>query len=600
MSTRNLFVFLWLAGLSFQQQEQEDLLKNFCRIFGHQTAVIDRKLYIDGGFVNYNPLSQYPRNYTHTGLLNADFDVDNEGMPAVYNNLTKPTDAPDVNGGILWSDAVNKMLYLYGGEFSQGTPQNFSMWTYDALYNKWKTANPDITQANIQRASYGSGVTLQDRGVGYYYGGWLSNASVPAWGSRPPMALSSLLEYDMVHNTWMNSTGPDSVGRAEGAMVYIPASEGMLVYFGGVKAPQNNGTTVGQPMDEILLYDISDSKWYTQKATGQVPEQRRRFCAGATWAQDYSSYNIYLYGGLGVPAGVGFDDIYILSLPSFRWIKWYPDAAGAGYPKHSASCTVVDGAQMIVMGGTYTNSTTCDVPKIYGLHNMYLGKQNPEHAMWARFRPNLTSYQVPSEIISVVGGSGTGGATTKAPSNGFDDRDLQVYFQRVYTPTTRTPTRAIPTSTSSPSDRSPSKSTPVGAIVGGVLGGVFGLLIVAALLYYFLRFRRKKESELTEQQQQPQPQEEVKDPPPPDINELPGQQEYRRSELYGSQLVELPCPEGEAVAAAMASRSPTSPSNSTPYSPSASPPPPPPAYHNRLSEDNIAPATPVRGSATSS
>jgi hypothetical protein len=26
--------------------------------------VIDRKLYIDGGFINYNPLSQYPTNYS--------------------------------------------------------------------------------------------------------------------------------------------------------------------------------------------------------------------------------------------------------------------------------------------------------------------------------------------------------------------------------------------------------------------------------------------------------------------------------------------------------------------------------------------------------
>ena len=83
-------------------------------------------------------------------------------------------------------------------------------------------------------------------------------------------------------------------------------------------------------MQEILLYDIANSKWYTQKATGEVPEQRRRFCAGVVWAEDRSSYNIYLYGGLGVPAGLGFDDIYILSIPSFRWIKWYVNAATSG------------------------------------------------------------------------------------------------------------------------------------------------------------------------------------------------------------------------------------------------------------------------------
>jgi len=42
----------------------------------------------------------------------------------------------------------------------------------------------------------------------------------------------------------------------------------------------------------IHIYDISSSKWYTQNATGLAPEPRRQFCAGATWADDHSSYNM--------------------------------------------------------------------------------------------------------------------------------------------------------------------------------------------------------------------------------------------------------------------------------------------------------------------
>ncbi|KAE8378052.1 hypothetical protein BDV26DRAFT_262411 [Aspergillus bertholletiae] len=588
MTTRNLLLFLWLAGLSLQQP---DILKDFCRLFGHQTAVIDRKLYVDGGFVNYNPLSQYPNNESNTALLFADFDVNNQGMPALYDNLTKPADAPDVNGGILWPDTVNKMIYLYGGQFSKGSPENFSLWSYDALYNKWNTVTPDSTQANIQRASYGAGVALQDRAAGFYYGGWLSNLSVPDWGSQNPQALSSFLQYDMLQNTWTNSSGPDTIGRAEGAMVYIPASEGMLVYIGGVQAPSNNGTTVGQPMDEILLYDISGSKWYTQKATGQIPERRRKFCAGVTWAQDYSSYNIYLYGGLGAPDGIGFDEIYILTLPSFKWIKWFPVSPGVGYPKNSMSCTVIDGAQMLVMGGTLPNSTSCDVPPIFGMHNMYLGKQNPQDTMWAQFRSNLTSYDVPSEIISAIGGSATGGATTTAPADGFDNRDLEVFFSRTYTAPARTPTREIPTSTSGSSDGS-SKSKPVGAIVGGVVGGVAGVSLLAALGFFYLRLRKKKQGVATELEQAPQ---DTKDPAaanPDDSrrSELaggyPGQQERSelaagdagqrqstRSELGSAPLVEL---EGDTAPY-------SSPSPSDPASPL----------------QPISPVSPHRGSAPS-
>lgn len=47
-------------------------------------------------------------------------------------------------------------------------------------------------------------------------------------------------------------------------------------------------------MNEIRLYDIANSKWYMQNATGDIPEMRNKFCAGATWADDRSSYNMYV------------------------------------------------------------------------------------------------------------------------------------------------------------------------------------------------------------------------------------------------------------------------------------------------------------------
>lgn len=44
--------------------QQRDPVKNFCRRFGHQTTIVDRKLYLNGGFVNWNPLVQNPNNAT--------------------------------------------------------------------------------------------------------------------------------------------------------------------------------------------------------------------------------------------------------------------------------------------------------------------------------------------------------------------------------------------------------------------------------------------------------------------------------------------------------------------------------------------------------
>lgn len=113
----------------------------------------------------------------------------------------------------------------------------------------------------------------------------------------------------------------------------------------------------------------------------------------------------YLYGGAGIaPNTTGFDDVYILSLPSFIWIKWFPTSPGIGNPHNSLTCNVVNGAQMLVIGGTFPLTQACDAPEVWGTHSLDLGKQNPGNATWYNYRPNLTSYVVPEEIISAVGG----------------------------------------------------------------------------------------------------------------------------------------------------------------------------------------------------
>src|SRR5262249_37502084 len=144
------------------------------------------------------------------------------GMPQLYSNLTKNASIPNVNGGILWADNVNKRFFLFGGEYFQGSqpPPNFALYSYDALYDRWDSfGRPNIA---LDSVSYGAGVGISERGEGYYYGGWLSNGSVPGW-TGPRVATSSMVKYEMDSNTWSNLTGPDGRRRAEGAMVYIPA-----------------------------------------------------------------------------------------------------------------------------------------------------------------------------------------------------------------------------------------------------------------------------------------------------------------------------------------------------------------------------------------
>lgn len=199
---------------------------------------------------------------------------------------------PSVQGGILWPDNANKVFYLYGGQFADTTPASFDLWTFDTIYQNWTRILADGSQDGISRASFGAGVAVEDRGWSYYFGGWLSNDSVPGWTS-PPLALNSMLKYDMVANRWTNDTYNNMRPSAEGVMLYIPAGEaGMLVYFGGLELALNGFNYTMAPLDEIHVFDIRTQTWLLQNATGDVPQDRRRFCAGVVWPKDQSSYNM--------------------------------------------------------------------------------------------------------------------------------------------------------------------------------------------------------------------------------------------------------------------------------------------------------------------
>jgi hypothetical protein len=176
-------------------------------------------------------------------LLVQNLDILEHGMPTLSANLSKNATVPSVSGGILWADDVNQVFYLYGGEYPL-VPDNFALWAYDIPLNQWNLTTQSASSPVVQRVSWGAGTTVEGRAEGYYYGGYLNNNTTPGWNA-PQMATSNLVKYDMIGNSWTNNTGPDSIGRAEGVMVTIPASrQGLLVYFGGVSFPPTNFTEV--------------------------------------------------------------------------------------------------------------------------------------------------------------------------------------------------------------------------------------------------------------------------------------------------------------------------------------------------------------------
>jgi hypothetical protein len=258
-SLQAAFVFTFLISL-LKTNAQKDPIKDFCRRFDHQTAVIGNRLYIDGGLLNWNPISQNPENVTSkkslnkkvgsvlmcsidTYLMYSDLSELENGMPKVFANSTKNSSVPSVAGGILWPDTVNKVFYSFGGYFPQTTPQLFSPWLYNTQLDRW-----EVVETKGDKPSYvahGMGTVATDKGIAYYLGGYHSNKTEAGWGSDL-LYTSNLMKFDMISRQYTNDTGPDDRGKGEGVMLFIPVSHsGILIYFGGVVQDPKNRNISG-------------------------------------------------------------------------------------------------------------------------------------------------------------------------------------------------------------------------------------------------------------------------------------------------------------------------------------------------------------------
>jgi hypothetical protein len=164
-------------------------------------------------------------------------------------------------------------------------------------------------------------------------------------------------------------------------------------------------------MDRIMVYDIESSTWFNVTAsTGQSIDKRVDFCSVVSAAPDDSSFNIVIYGGWNLYEGRAFDDVWVLSIPSFTWIQindtgnteaQLPGVTG----RRAMQCEVYNDRQMLVVGGdvrignTQANGLTCNVsyPSIRVLDTTTFEWQT-------EFSPDAEPYGVPSAVYNVLGG----------------------------------------------------------------------------------------------------------------------------------------------------------------------------------------------------
>lgn len=212
-----------------------------------------------------------------------------------------------------------------------------------------------------------------------------------------------------------------------------------------------------------------------------------------------------------------YDDMWILSVPSFNWIEVDMNNQSVPYARAGHSCHVWDG-QMIVVGGYVGQELSCDSPGIYVFNMSSLswsdqftaltgeralqafdGGENSGNplAQQANQRGYDTKaglegsygYAVPAVVQSVIGGKETGGATLTAPVQTPTEGPLKTGKPQTYTVTG--PNGAVITETGyADPNANRGKSTNVGAIVAGVIAGVFA--VIAAYFAFCAWVYRKR------------------------------------------------------------------------------------------------------------
>ncbi|GAB1726830.1 hypothetical protein NU195Hw_g6954t1 [Hortaea werneckii] len=476
--------------------KRSDSPTDVCFRWAQQSAIVNGTLYLYGGEATTQ--ASQTSNTWNNDFLTLDLTKTWQIAKPSLSGLPQPSGPPPVALGYLWNSYES--LYLYGGEFSDSpaqSPEAFSLWGYQIDEQRWvEHDNPTTSSGEnapsdgdaVQRAAEGAGVSVPSLGRGFYFGGHQDAYTTQGWSIQVPrIYLQSLLEFTFpgCANDQVNALGDGQTAEQKEPIATSPK--------GDCKTVQ-----VLPNMNNIDVYDIARSTWYKQSTSGPTPEIRVNPCAVIAAAPDGSSYNIYMFGGQRLqPYGSQeqYDDMWILTLPSFTWIEVDMSGQSVPYGRSGHSCNIWDG-QMVMVGGYVGDQLSCESPGIYvfDLSNCQwvqeftalspgkdgssspsagsgttgdededttnaestfnsTGSNNPLNQQPAQIANDTDpgglegsyGYRVPQIVIDKIGGDENGGATVTTPVVTATDGPLATGSATTYTLTND------PTSTSQPS-----------------------------------------------------------------------------------------------------------------------------------------------------
>ncbi|KAK6345657.1 hypothetical protein TWF718_007567 [Orbilia javanica] len=475
-----------------------DPFEDFCAISGHQTILLDDKLYITPGFgrvtisptVNRTASSPWVRVID----LSRSFSLDQTAsVSSVLPTSIIPVNIPNVQASAFWFDPPSSSIIyaqgvptVEGGVIRDPSLRSFGFrgksWigrydTQNQSFAPWQEVDTPFPRQNGLASSLRK-VFDPIKRKGYMYGG-----SVQPDDGSTRIPNRQLLTYDVATMTWTNGTTEPGVFDVFGTAVPYRTGRGQLLslIFGG----NLNGAQLN--MDVIYIHDTESDTWHQQRTNGPTPNGRQHFCATPITSADQSSMQIIVYGGLGSNP---YSDIHSLSIPSFTWTRLEatsPLTIPGPSSRIQPTCNIVNNHILAIFGGRNLadgDTAHCD----WNQNALFMYNLNERQWIFNYNASDKAAYRVPEDVYRVIGGNEYGNATLMAPSDGFDTPQLAELF--AFGP------QISPTIESGGPEPNPPEAgqTPrnVAAIVGGVIGGVIVVIALVLLPLLYKQFRKKK------------------------------------------------------------------------------------------------------------
>ncbi|KAK6513040.1 hypothetical protein TWF506_009202 [Arthrobotrys conoides] len=359
---------------------------SLCQISILQSVIVGSSLYIFGKDTSHTPREQATDQVVLRLDLSVSFTTNNHSIQSIDPAVPGTDQSVMLERTGVFADSKNifrirqvKVSQNNSRTGTEASPDGFrtqKLLVFNTETRSW--SRESLLRIRFVPPIYGSLISIVKEGLGFWVGGVVNAANQEAQ--------NLLRRFDMTSRAWTIEETPFHT-ILNGSTVFLPIGEkGILLHFAGQHSRGTHEPDVILNSFEIVrIYDIASHRWYMQKTSedvrirnatiesaanlGGIPHGRLNPCAVAIKSNknSRSSYHIYMVGGSW--GDTVFDEVWVLSVPSFRWTLLKQNSS---MPSIS-QCHLVGKSQLLLLADqniSITGNCTSDLVKIFDLNSL--------------------------------------------------------------------------------------------------------------------------------------------------------------------------------------------------------------------------------------